>query len=95
MAENRWGPCRFVCATFRRLVRCHEAAPVTLRGRDVEGPNGLDDHLAIRAALEHRALWSREQDLEAERLADLEMEDFQGPKKGSQLNPEGTPYELN
>jgi type III secretion protein O len=49
----------------------------------------------LEKLIEHRTLWRREQDLEAERLAELEMEDFQGPKKGSQLNPEGTPYELN
>lgn len=48
----------------------------------------------LEKLVEHRALWKREQELEIERLADLEMEDFQGPKKNHSI-PEGTPYELN
>jgi hypothetical protein len=49
----------------------------------------------LEKLIEHRSLWKVEQDLEAERLADLELEDFQGPKKDRQLNPERTSYELN
>lgn len=43
---------------------------------------------------EHRALWRREQDLQAERLADLELEDFSGPKNHD-LHPQDASYELN
>lgn len=43
---------------------------------------------------EHRKLWRHEQDLEAERLADLELEDFSGPKN-HHLHPEDASYELN
>jgi len=43
---------------------------------------------------EHRELWRHEQALEAERLADLELEDFTAPKN-NELHPEEACYELN
>lgn len=45
---------------------------------------------------EHRLAWQREQNLEAERLADLELEDFTRPTLGHLEAPtENTRYELN
>ncbi len=43
---------------------------------------------------EHRELWRQEQNLEAERLADLELEDFIGPTP-HELHPVDASYELN
>ena len=47
--------------------------------------------------VEHKISWQREQDLEAERLADLELEDFIGPKSEDNHEPqlEHSRYELN
>lgn len=47
--------------------------------------------------VEHKISWLREQDLELERLADLELEDFIGPKPDRDNEPqqENALYELN
>lgn len=50
----------------------------------------------LEKLIEHRHSWQHEQNLEAERLADLELEDFIGPKDtGFDLHPQDTRYELN
>lgn len=49
----------------------------------------------LQKLLEHRVTWQQEQNLEAERLADLELEDFIGPKNDLNLSPEDAAYELN
>lgn len=48
----------------------------------------------LQKLVEHRVVWQQEQNLELERLADLEMEDFIGPKN-DELQPEDARYELN
>ena len=47
--------------------------------------------------VEHRVSWQHEQDLEAERLADLELEDFIGPKADNEFESptHQSRYELN
>jgi len=49
----------------------------------------------LEKLLEHRVTWQDEQNLEAERLADLELEDFSGPKTDLNLYPDEASYELN
>jgi type III secretion protein O len=50
----------------------------------------------LEKLVEHRTLWQHEENLELERLADLEMEDFIGPKNTDiTLHAEDTRYELN
>ncbi len=49
----------------------------------------------LEKLLEHRVTWQDEQNLEAERLADLELEDFSGPKTDLNLYPDEAIYELN
>jgi predicted nucleic acid-binding Zn-ribbon protein len=49
----------------------------------------------LEKLLEHRVTWQDEQNLEAERLADLELEDFIGPKNDLNLHPDEASYELN
>lgn len=49
----------------------------------------------LEKLIEHRVSWQQEQNLEAERLADLELEDFIGPKNDLNLYPEENSYELN
>lgn len=50
----------------------------------------------LEKLIEHRLAWQHEQNLEAERLADLELEDFTSPSRDSvHLSPENTRYELN
>jgi hypothetical protein len=49
----------------------------------------------LEKLLEHRVTWQDEQNLEAERLADLELEDFSGPKTDLNLHPDEASYELN
>lgn len=48
----------------------------------------------LEKLVEHRVLWQEEQNFELERLADLELEDFSGPKNND-LHPEDASYELN
>lgn len=48
----------------------------------------------LEKLVEHRTQWQAEQRLDAERLEDLEMEDFHG-RSATNLNPEGSSYELN
>jgi len=48
----------------------------------------------LEKLIEHRTEWQREQFFESERLADLELEDFIGPKIPD-LIPETPHYELN
>lgn len=48
----------------------------------------------LEKLIEHREAWRHEQNLEAERLADLELEDFIGPKD-RESHPEEINYELN
>jgi hypothetical protein len=48
----------------------------------------------LEKLVEHRIEWQREQFVENERLADLELEDFIGPKT-PELIPETLHYELN
>ncbi len=48
----------------------------------------------LQKLVEHRELWQQEQNLELERLADLELEDFTGPINND-LHPEDASYELN
>jgi hypothetical protein len=47
--------------------------------------------------VEHRVTWQREQDLEQERLADLELEDFTSPRTDHDFEPstQNARYELN
>ena len=49
----------------------------------------------LEKLVEHRVAWQHEQNLETERLADLELEDFVGPKPEFELLPENDRYELN
>lgn len=50
----------------------------------------------LEKLIEHRAAWQLEQNHEAERHADLELEDFIGPQNSDlDLHPENTRYELN
>ncbi len=49
----------------------------------------------LEKLIEHRVTWQQEQNLEAERLADLELEDFISPKNDLNLQPDEASYELN
>ena len=50
----------------------------------------------LEKLIEHRLAWQHEQNLEAERLADLELEDFTSPSNDLfNLSSENTRYELN
>lgn len=50
----------------------------------------------LEKLVEHRTAWQEEQNFEIERLADLELEDFIGPKNQDlELQPEDSHYELN
>ena len=50
----------------------------------------------LEKLIEHRAAWKVEQNREAERQADLELEDFIGPQNSDLgMHPENTRYELN
>jgi flagellar biosynthesis chaperone FliJ len=48
----------------------------------------------LEKLIEHRTEWQRDQQEESERLADLELEDFIGPKD-TDLTPQTFAYELN
>lgn len=48
----------------------------------------------LEKLVEHREIWKQELNLELERLADLELEDFSGIKNND-LHPEDASYELN